>query len=193
VSGEVRVPEDPQTAWTGVYCLRDYNPYKFGGSRSTSFVKATDGRLLDFKEGRDHAIRAETDELRRGLEELNLPRGTVLVVVPGHEARDSNEGRPLALAAHALALADDRYAACVDALVRCRTIPKLATGGVRSVHQQRQSMSVRNPSSLKGATVLVLDDTVTTGNSLTAARQLLREAGAGRVAAVGLGRTVKYF
>jgi predicted amidophosphoribosyltransferase len=54
-------------------------------------------------------------------------------------------------------------------------------------------MSVSDPSRVKGATVVVLDDTVTTGNSLLAARQLLSEAGADRVAAVALGRTLKYF
>ena len=43
------------------------------------------------------------------------------------------------------------------------------------------------------AVVAVLDDTVTTGTSVAAARALFLEAGATRVAAVALARTVKYF
>jgi predicted amidophosphoribosyltransferase len=185
------VAEDPVTAWNGVFCLRDYNPYKFGGSRNPSFVKATDGRLLDFKEGQDYAVKAETKEFAAGLEKLKLPKGTILVVVPGHEAKDSNAGRPLALVADALAQADGRYVARVDMLIRTQTIPKLAKGGNRSVQVHLNSMTVSNPALLKGKTVVVLDDTVTSEGSLTAARALLSQTGAA-VAAVGLGRTVKY-
>jgi predicted amidophosphoribosyltransferase len=54
-------------------------------------------------------------------------------------------------------------------------------------------MTVNDSSRLKDATVVVLDDTATTGTSLKAARQLLEEAGAKKIAAVAIGRTVKYF
>lgn len=184
--------EDPATAWTGVYCLRPYNPWKVGGVRNPAFVKATDGRLLDLKYEYDHGVTAAVEDFTAGLENLKLPKGTILVIVPGHEARESNEGRALARVAHALAEADSRYVARVDALVRFKTIDKLAKGGDRSVQQHLNSIRVDNPSSLRGATVLVLDDTVTTGHSIAATRTLLSNAGAA-VAAVGLGRTVKYF
>ena len=183
--------EDPATAWTSVYCLRDYNPYRLGGERNPSFVKACDGRLLDFKEGQDYAVKAETKEFATGLKALELPRGTILVIVPGHEARESNAGRPLARAAQALA-ADGLYEARVDTLIRAKTISKLAKGGDRSVQQQLATMSVTEPAALEGRTVVVFDDTVTTEGSLTAAKALISDAGAA-VAAVGLARTVKYF
>jgi predicted amidophosphoribosyltransferase len=44
---------------------------------------------------------------------------------------------------------------------------------------------------LRGETVIVLDDIVTTGYSIEACRTLLRKAGAARVAAIALARTVK--
>ena len=64
--------------------------------------------------------------------------------------------------------------------------------GDRDVQIHVRSMTVRQPPSLRGATVVILDDTATTGHSVDAARQLITQAGTKRVAAVALGRTVKY-
>src|SRR5437879_12940996 len=95
--------EDPATAWTGVYCLRPYSPWKLAGQQNPAFVKATDGRLLDLKDGLDHGVKNAAEDFKAGLEKLKLPKGTILAIVPGHEARESNEGRPLARVAGALA------------------------------------------------------------------------------------------
>jgi len=185
--------EDPATAWTGVYFLRDYNPYRFQGQRNPAFKKATDGRLLDLKDNLDHGVTAAAEDFKAGLDKLNLPAGTILVIVPGHEAMESNEERALARAAHALAQLDRRYVASVDSLIRTKTVPKKTDGGSRDIDVDLNSIVVRNSSSLKGKVVVALDDTTTTGGSLTAARQLLDRAGAKKVAAVAIGRTVKYF
>ena len=187
------VNEDPETAWTGVYFLRDYHPYRVQGQRNPAFTKATDGRLLDLKDNDDHGVTAAAEDFKEGLDLLDLPAGTILVIVPGHEALESNEGRALARAAHALAKLDDRYIASVDSLIRIKTVPKKTDGGSRDIEVDLSSVVVKNSSKLKGNVVVVLDDTMTTGNSLAAARQLLERAGANRIAAVAIGRTVKYF
>jgi hypothetical protein len=88
--------EDPATAWTTAYCLRPYHPRTFCGGRNPSFCRETDGCLLDFKEGRPYAIEAEAERFKKALALLEPPKGTILVMVPGHEARESNEDRPLA-------------------------------------------------------------------------------------------------
>jgi predicted amidophosphoribosyltransferase len=49
------------------------------------------------------------------------------------------------------------------------------------------------PSSRSADTVILLDDTVTTGSTIAAARYLLMQAGARRIGAVALARTVKYY
>jgi predicted amidophosphoribosyltransferase len=185
--------EDPQTAWTGVYCLREYNPYRLFGELNPAFKKATDGRLLDLKDNYDRGVTAAAEDFRQGLEPLGLPTGTVVVIVPGHGANRSNMDRPLARAAQALARLDKRYVASVDTLIRTKTVPKKTDGGSRDIAVDLNSIIVMNSSNLKGATVVVLDDTATTGGSLTAARQLLNAAGAKKIAAVAIGRTVKYF
>jgi predicted amidophosphoribosyltransferase len=183
--------EDPESRWTGVYCLRPYNPWMVGGVRNPAFVNETDGRLLAFKRGEDWAVEIEADVLARALGQLTCPRNTTVAVVPGHEEADSNLDKPLARVAHILAESDDRLVAWVDTLIRVKTIPKLAKGGDRSVEQHLSSMRVNSPPP-GSSTVLVLDDTVSTGNSMTAARALLSRASLA-VAAVGLCRTVKYF
>ena len=184
--------ENPADAWTDIYWLRDYNPYTFMGQRNPAFRKDSDGRLLDLKDNLDHGVTAAAEDFKEGLDRLELPSGTVLVVVPGHEARESNEGRPLARVAHTLAESDDRYIASVDSLTRVRTVLKKTQGGNRSTTVELNSIRVNNPTSLEGSLVVVLDDTSTTGGSLKAARLRLEDAGAKKVAAVALGRTVKY-
>ena len=116
--------EDPAQAWSTVYCLRPYNPYRRDGLLNPSFVQSIDGRLLDFKSGADEAIWLELREFKRGLDRLELPHRTLIVVVPGHEARDTNEGSPLARTGHGLAALDRRYVPRVDALIRKTTLPR---------------------------------------------------------------------
>jgi predicted amidophosphoribosyltransferase len=131
-------------------------------------------------------------DFRLGLDSLNLPVGTVIAIVPGHEAIASNEGRPLARAAQALASADKRYVTEIDTLIRTTTVPKKTAGGSRNISIDLNSITV-NAANVAGAIVVVLDDTATTGGSLMAARQLLEAAGAAKIAAVAIGRTVKYY
>ena len=187
------INKEPETAWTGVYFLRDYNPYRVQKQKNPAFTKATDGRLLDLKDNYDHGVIAAAEDFKEGLDPLGLPAGTILVIVPGHEAMESNEGRALARAAHALGKLDNRYIACVDSLIRIKTVPKKTDGGNRDINVDLSSVVVRHSSKLEGNIVVALDDTTTTGGSLAAARQLLERAGANRIAAVAIGRTVKYF
>jgi adenine/guanine phosphoribosyltransferase-like PRPP-binding protein len=111
------------------------------------------------------------------------------VTVP--HLRLASRGKPLAAVAEAIAAADNRFVAQVDTLIRTKTISKLAKGGERSVANHLDSIEVRKPASLKGKMVVVLDDTVTSEGSITAARALLQNANA-KVVAIGLARTVKY-
>jgi predicted amidophosphoribosyltransferase len=175
-------------AWTSVWCLRPYHPYRVFGELNPDFERATDGRLLDFKEGKGWAVAAEIAEVKKALVHLEMPEPIHIAIVPGHEAKASNSGCPLARVAHALAAGDARLHADVDLIVRTTTIEKLATGGDRSVETHLNSMRVTRR--VPGVTVLVLDDVVTTGNSMAAARQLLSDKGAAYVAGIALCQTV---
>lgn len=184
--------EDPETAWTAVYCLRDYHPYRRSGELNPEFKKATDGRLLDLKSDYERGVTAAVKDFQEGLSKLDIPAGTILIIVPCHLANKSNKDRPLARVVGALAASNKRLVASVDTLIRTKTVAKKADGGNRHIAVDLNSIAVTNSASLKGAVVLILDDTVTTGGSLMAARQLVKAAGAKKIAAVAIGRTVKY-
>ena len=176
-------------AWKGVVACRVYHAYRLvTGAANPSFRKDLDGRLLDFKAGRAEAIAAEADEVGGVLGELKLPLGTLVAIIPGHRARSSNAGTPLARLAELLTSRDPKLTAVVDALVRYREIAKLAAGGDRSAGTQVGSMRVES-SLVCGAVIVVLDDIVSSGHSMTAARELLSRAGAARVACVAIART----
>ena len=185
--------DDVQTAWTEVYCLRPYNPYRLGGEPNPHFVRALDGRLLDFKQGDKSAIKLEAEGVLNALQALKLPKGTILAIVPGHQENASNAGRPLARLVEAIELSDASYVASIDTLIRVKTVPKKAGGGSRDLSVDLNSIKVQTPPLLAGATVVVIDDTATTKGSIGAARALLRRAGAERIAAIAIACTVKYF
>ncbi len=181
--------DSPDDAWTTVFCQRPYNSYRAYGGRNPAFKSSPglDGRLLDFKVGDNDAIKSETTVLLNAIEKLDL-LDAVVAIIPGHEAAASNRETPLARAAEAIAAASD-YTAAPDSLVRTRSIDKLADGGDRSVNTHVTSMAIPDPTIVRGQTVVIIDDIVTTGNSIAAARQLLEAASAERIAAVAIGRT----
>jgi len=182
--------EQPETAWESVYCCRPYHACWILGLRNPAFDKSTDGRLLDFKDGQDHAVTSETAEFSKSLSQLDLQAGVLLAVIPGHKARDTNAGTPLARVVESLAKGNGRFVSSFETLIRCRDIHKLASGGDRSIAVHLNSIRVQQPPCVNGQTMVVLDDITTTGNSMDAARQLLASAGAIRVAGIALGRTV---
>jgi predicted amidophosphoribosyltransferase len=169
-----------------------YHAYRLiSGALNPAFRKDSEGRLLDLKAGNAVAIAAEANEMLTVLREVRLPRGSVLAIVPGHLACDTNAGSPMSRLVECLARQDPRLRSSVDTLVRYRDVEKMATGGDRSVRAQVESMRIRESSLVVGATVVVLDDIVSSGHSMAAARELLMRAGAARVACVAIARTVR--
>ena len=181
--------DDVACAWHGVIACRAYHAYRLvSGGLNPAFRKDLDGRLLDFKAGRAEAIAAEAEGVASVLESLKLPLGTLVAVIPGHRAHPTNAGTPMALLAEAVARRICGATPVVDALVRYRGVEKLAAGGERNARTQVGSMRVES-SLLRDAVIVVLDDIVSSGQSMLAARELLVQAGAARVACVAIART----
>ena len=74
-------------------------------------------------------------------------------------------------------------------LKRTKEIPKLASGGDRRISIHHETIKASEEVSVKGMTVLLLDDVTTTGNSLIACRDILLKNGADDVIMFALGKT----
>ena len=141
------------------------------------------GRLLDLKESRERGIAYFLAILK---ENIRTNSELAIAIVPSHDALKLRSG------VHQLGT---RFASAFgamdagDLLLRSKTIQKLATGGDRSMAVHLNSMSANNVDRVKGRNVLLIDDIMTTGNSLAAGRQILLKAGAGDVLCIALGKT----
>jgi len=184
--------EQVDELWSTFCYIRAYHPYRRYGALNPHF-DGWDGRVLDFKDGIAGSVEWAHDQLAEHFSELELPTVRLpIVIVPGHLARATNEGCPLANLGSMLAEKHpDKFKARFDGLLRHTDVGKLAHGGDRRVDVHLDSINVRETVKIKiqNRSVLLLDDVTTTGNSLQACRQLLIEAGAKRVGAIVLGKT----
>jgi hypothetical protein len=115
-----------------------------------------------------------------------LPPSLPVAVIPPHDGLVRCQG----ITRVALELVEHGWQDATRCLVRTKSIQKLATGGSRSLQTQLGSMEVRTPAVFAGQSVILLDDVMTSGNSLQAGSDLIRRAGATAVKCVALARTV---
>jgi phosphoribosylpyrophosphate synthetase len=182
---------EPKHLWTDIVAVRVYYPYWLAGRERNPKFRREDGLVLDLKDNLDGGVKTAVQDFRKALQAFGLPsktRRVRLAVVPGHEARPSNEGR--ALSRVVAALVEESAGGFLDGsglLLRHATIDKLAKGGDRDVSIHLKSVGLAGK--VRDETLVVLDDVTTSGGSLVACRQLLRKAGAARIGALALGLT----
>jgi ComF family protein len=121
-----------------------------------------------------------------------LPRDSVLVPVPLHRWRLWGRGfNQSAIVARDLSRRTG-LPVSVDALRRTRSTPPLKGMGMR---QRRRTVAgafrARRPSELRGRTVVLIDDVLTTGSTAEACARALRKAGASRVDLVSWARVIR--
>jgi predicted amidophosphoribosyltransferase len=138
-------------------------------------------RILDLKEGKKVGVDYFFDYMSD-----KLKRVEAIAIVPSHDPAKGPGGL------HTLARRLAASRGCVDAssaLRRHTKIDKLASGGDRSIGVHLNSIDVPERGLIKGNKVLLVDDVMTSGNSLLACRKILLKAGASEVKCVALGRT----
>lgn len=162
--------------------LGEYHPYDQGTNSSFDQYSRS---VLDIKDGRPGSELPFAQPLAAHTQ-LLAPHA-VLTYYPSSKAGKEKKG--LAGLIRLVAREDDEV--FPDLLIRTRTVDKRATGGDRSLEVQLGSIEVSKPASIRGKLVVVVDDVVTTGTSLVAARQLLLKAGAGDVVQIALARTTR--
>lgn len=177
--------------------LIEYHPYwerdELGKKcRNMSFTKDS-AFILDLKG--DNQVKAATAARYFATEALQYIKahygvGTIdiFTIVPGHKA--DSLSKPLTDIIRVLAARTG--ATPMPGLLRRKSdIEKLAHGGNRSLPTHLTSIAVTNPIEIVGKTVLVLDDVMTSGNSLAACEFLLRQANVRNVITLALAKTVR--
>jgi hypothetical protein len=139
------------------------------------------GRILDLKDKKEGGIIYFFN-----IVEPLIRKDITLVTVPSHDPQKAINGiRELA---QRICLDDPRIDA-TEVLVRQKPVGKLAHGGDRSEDNHLKSIIVKSQQLIRGRRVLLLDDVVSTGNSLRACKQMLLSAGARAVHCAALGKT----
>ena len=77
-----------------------------------------------------------------------------------------------------------------DLLKRTKEVKKAAHGGPRDQSLHEDTIEVTDPSKVKNKVVYIIDDIWTTGSTLRACANLMREAGASDVKLLAVGKTV---
>ncbi len=119
-----------------------------------------------------------------------LPSDALLVPVPLHRRRLWSRGfNQSAIVARELSRRTGIPVA-VDALRRTRAAPPLKGMGMR---QRRRTVAgaFRSTMDLRGQTVILVDDVLTTGSTANACARVLKRAGAGRVDLVSWARVIR--
>lgn len=140
-------------------------------------------RTLNLKNRRLPALNGFHEYLNA---KLPADRWDVIAVVPSSDPEKKESGiRDLALR-----LAASRgYGDATGCLVRHTKIPPLHDGGSRAAGVHVDSMAVADADLIQGQRVLLIDDVMTSGNSLIVGRDKLLAAGAAAVDMLALAKT----
>ncbi len=166
---------------TPTKCLSTYHPYNKG--QNVRFDQSSK-MILDFKEGKDVAVHYWLAKLSPTLSTFKTP--FYIATVPSSTKGKSHPGfsKLYVKLKNKYSLLNEKG----NLIERTQTIPKLATGGNRSKAIQMQTMKAL-PSKVKGANVVLIDDVTTTGNSLSAAIEILSKAQYNVILVIALGKT----
>ena len=166
-----------------ILILGPYRPWSYhkGNGGDGGNYPSHSGKILDIKQAKASGIQYFHNYLSPRLE--NYP---IVIGVPSHDPEKLSSG--IVQLAEKLQSNPGSINAS-KCLVRHTKIIKLADGGDRSIGVHLASIHVAEAEVFAGQAVLLMDDVMTTGNSLLACRHLLLEAGAAKVKCLALGRT----
>ncbi len=129
--------------------------------------------------------------LAEAITDLGLDASPVLVPVPLHKARRHDRGFNQAelIARAASKYFEQKLAIAPEALVRRReTISQVGLSREERIENMRDAFRVADPRAVRGRNVILVDDVMTTGTTLSECARVLKAAGAERVWAVTVAR-----
>lgn len=150
-------------------------------------------KILRFKEGDAQSIEYFVNVMSEAMDsyynenEVHLS-DMLICVVPSHVKGMYSTG--LVQMAKKLA-AKYKMSNETNLIIRTKTHEKKSQGGNRDLDLMLDTLEVNQYVNVSGKDILVIDDVVTTGNSIEAVRRILKENGANQVFAQTLGKSIK--
>ena len=138
-------------------------------------------RIWDLKDEIEPVI----DYFAKQIEDTLKP-GLGLVVVPSSSADAGDSG--ISLVVKKLA-ATGKFIDLTGCLIRHKTLQKKHWGGRRTDKEDRESLRIENADLLKGKHIVLVDDVVTSGNSMKNCGQVLLDAGIENLRFLSMGLT----
>lgn len=173
-----------------VYFLGHYYPKKRYPKRH--YADNFTNFILDFKNGRIEEINVLNilsqviSTFCEVCKTIFKIESLVIVAIPPHlsyKKSRMNELIEKILATNSNVIDGSKY------LIRIRDIPEKHTSSIRDSKEERNSLYLFNWEIFKERIVLLVDDIVTTGTSMSVVKRMLEEAGARFVICFALGRT----
>lgn len=175
--------DEKQYKIKSIYFLRKYHPYH--GGLNPNFRATNSGLVLDLKEGKESAVDHFLGVINK---KFSFGESFTVCVVPSSNPEKIDSG--IKRLAKRLA-ADHNRIDGTSCLVRTEKIHKLAHGGLRDKQIHLDTIKVVKHELIEGQEVLLLDDVMTTKNSLIACRDLLYMVGARKVQPIAIAKTVE--
>jgi len=127
----------------------------------------------------------------RSLPAEDLATPEIIIPVPLHRQRLRERGFNQAVVLAALFFPDDKQRIDVDVLIRTRwTPPQTGLSGKDRRQNLKNAFDVQKPEQVKGKSVLLIDDVLTTGTTINECAKTLKKYGAIDVQALTLARVV---
>ena len=165
----------------------EYIPENKDGKQNTYIDTRSHDLVLGCKSGEEQAITYLAFKLL-----FDLSDGCALVVVPpSHMSKNGASGMHKLIEKMFYETAEHK--GLIDGshcLYRNENIPAAHLGGKRSLAMQKESISIRDIDLIRGKDVLLIDDVVTTGNSMAACEALLAPY-ARSVVCFAVGKTIR--
>ena len=173
-------PDDPDA---NIVYIGDYVPWAWHKVFIGGFWDADSIRVLDLKKSKEYALKHYEEHIAKNVNKDYF----AVCAIPSHDPEGSDETGIRLLAkrlAARLGIGDGR-----QFLRRTKLVDKLANGGSRALTVHLDSIKAQHVDQFAGKRLLLLDDVLTSGNSMLACRKILLKAGAAEVVCLALGKT----
>lgn len=144
-------------------------------------------KILDLKNGKPEAVDYFLSYLGKY---LNIESQCTIVCIPSHTSYGYGKSKEII---GKLCKMKPNFKDGSSCLNRFKTIQKLAHKGDRSMSVHLESIELVHRELLSGQNVIILDDIITSGNSMKACRQIIQDniKDVGIVMCVAFGKTVR--